>query len=390
MKELPVRQPSYAPVQTLMLYVTEDCNLRCTYCFVNKSPRAMTLETARKAVDFYLHREVSGNLRQLNLTFFGGEPFMALDVIEEVVRHVAEVSGKARKSINFAATTNATIATARVEQLVRSNGMQLLVSIDGGEDAMVSRPYVGGGSPWRAVSRNLKKLVSWASSVTARMTYHPEALDLVGNVKRVFELGAPSVALCPVVESTWRGYEERLEEAYQDLGDWFLAEARQGRYLPLLVTWHMLRLVHSSNNGGQRPSRACPVGTSLIAVDPDGHIMPCHRYLYRPQDWFGSVDQPPGFPAEREKYVQITSRELLGCQGCVAEQVCGGGCRLVVVAERLDLNSGIHPGHCVNTRAHARMAYRIYNTLMKEQPERFSPALHHNHALTEAFGELAL
>lgn len=388
MKELPVLQPSYAPVGTLMLYLTEDCNLRCTYCFVNKSPRTMSLETARKSVDFYLHREISGNLRQLNLTFFGGEPFMALDVMDEVIRHAGEVAAKARKSVSFAATTNATIATPRVERLITEAGIHLLVSIDGGEESMASRPYLGGGSPWRAVSRNLKRLVRWSPSVTARMTYHPEALELRANVERVLDLGVPSVALCPVVESDWRGSQERLEEAYEELGDWFLEQARQGRYLPLHVTWSYLQRTHIARLGGSRPQRACPVGTSLIAIDPDGHVMPCHRYLYRPQDWFGTVDEPR-FPAEREKYVRITSRELLGCDGCLAEPVCGGGCRLVVVSERLDLHSGIHPGHCLNTRAHVRMAYRIYDTLMAEQPESFLRALHHDHASVDSFGELA-
>jgi uncharacterized protein len=373
-----------------MLYVTEDCNLRCTYCFVKKSPRAMSLEKARQAVDFYLDREVSGNLRHLNLTFFGGEPFMALDVMEEVIRHAGEVGQKARKEVHFSATTNATIATERVERIIRSTGMSLLVSIDGGEDTMVARPYLGGGSPWRAVSRNLKRLVSWSPLVNARMTYHPEALDFRTNVSRVLELGAPSISLCPVVESDWRGTEARLREAYEKLGEWFLDEARKGHYLPLVVTWSYLRRIHASSQGAPRPARACPVGTSLIAIDPDGQVMPCHRYLYRPQDWLGTVGDRPGFPKEREKYVRISSRDLLGCDGCLAEPVCGGGCRLVVISERLDLHSGVHPGHCLNTRAHVQMACRIYDTLMNEQAEQFTCALHRDQVSTDAFGELTI
>ena len=389
MKELPVLQPTYAPVRTLMLYLTEDCNLRCTYCFVKKSPRGMSLETARKAVDFYLHRNISGNLRRLNLTFFGGEPFMALDTMEAVIARCRDFERKSGKRVSFGATTNATIATPRVERIVREAGVHLLISIDGGEDAMAERPYVGGGSPYKAVARNLKRLVEWSPAVTARMTYHPDALELVSNVRRVLELGAPSVALCPVVESDWRGSEERLQEAYFELADWFLAEARQGRYLPLEATWQLLRQTHSVRRGGARPVRPCPVGTSLMAIDPDGYLMPCHRFLYRKQDWLGSVDEPH-FPPEREKYVHIATRDLLGCDGCLAEPVCGGGCRMLVVAERLDLNSGIHPGHCLNMRAHARAAYHIYDILMAEQSDSFLAALRHNRASTEAFGELAI
>lgn len=389
MKELPVLQPTYAPVRTLMLYLTEDCNLRCTYCFVKKSPRAMSLETARQAVDFYLHRNISGNLRDLNLTFFGGEPFLALDTMEAVVEHAAEAGRKAGKRVRFGATTNATFATPRVERLVRESRIHLLVSIDGGEEAMRQRPYLGGGSPYKAVARNLKRLVEWAPALTARMTYHPEALDLVANVERVLDLGAPAITLSPVVESDWRGYEERLEEAYSELADWFIREARSGRYVRLLGTWEMLRKTHAHTQGAARQTRPCPVGTSLVAVDPEGNLMPCHRYLYRPQDWFGRIDQPH-FPPEREKYVRLSTRALLGCDDCSANPVCGGGCRLVVVSERLDLETGIHPGHCLNTRAHARAVYRIYNTLMEEQPASFTQALHRDLSVPEAFGELTL
>ena len=388
MKELPVVQSTYAPIETLMLYVTEDCNLRCTYCFVKKTPRTMTTETAHKTVDYFRSRAISGNLRDLGLTFFGGEPFLAMDVIEEIVRYSRVRKRGIHKRIHFSATTNATIATPRAERLIKDTNMALLVSVDGGEDAMESRPFLGGGSPMKAVSRNLKRLVDWSPSVIARMTYHPEALDLKKNVERVFEMGAPGVCLCPVQESDWRGYEDRLEEAYQEIAEWFIKEALQGRFLPLEITWQQLRLTHSMKMGGSRPNRPCGVGTKLIGVDPDGHVMPCHMYLYRKQDWFGTVDDTH-FPPEREKYVQISSRDLLGCDTCVAEKICGGGCRAVAVRDGHDLNTGAHPGYCLNTRAQARCAFHIYQVLMDEIPERFTDALQHFKPATDTFGEFA-
>ena len=387
MIELPVVQPSHAPVQTLMLYLTEDCNLRCTYCFVKKTPRAMSSETARKTVDYYLHRNISGKVRHLALTFFGGEPFMALDVMEEIIAYCREQRKRTQKIVHFSATTNATIATPRVERIVRDSNMSLLVSMDGGEDAMESRPYVHGGSPYKAVARNLKRLVKWSPTLVVRMTYHPEVLDLKKNIQRALDLGAPSIALCPVTESNWNGYEERLEEVYQEIADWFISEARQGRFLPLEITWQQLRKTHNAKLGGSRPERPCSVGQSLIAVAPDGHVMPCHMYIYRKQDWFGTVDDPH-FPPEREQYVQLSTRTLLGCETCLAEPICGGGCRAVAVGELYDFHTGKHPGYCLNTRAQARCAYRIYQTLMDEMPETFTHALRHYKPASQYFGEL--
>ena len=36
---VPQEPQKYAPVRTLLLYLTEECNLRCTYCFVKKQPK---------------------------------------------------------------------------------------------------------------------------------------------------------------------------------------------------------------------------------------------------------------------------------------------------------------------------------------------------------------
>ncbi len=388
MLELSVRQPTYSPIRTLMLYLTQDCNLRCTYCFVHKTPQTMSLETARSTVDYLLHRNISGNLNGLFINFFGGEPFMAMDVMEEVISYSKTAGHKARKKIRFGATTNATIANSRVEAIVRDSGMNLLVSLDGGEDSMRARPFVGGGSPFKAVCRNLKRLVTWSPSLTVRMTYHPGALELCDNVRSVLEMGAPSVSLCPVPESDWRGSEDKLEHEYQKLADWFIAQFLAKEPLPLETTWQQLKLVHNHFQGGSRPSRPCPVGTTLLAVGPDGQVMPCHRFLYRSRDWFGNVETP-AFPTEREKYVRLSSNDLLGCDTCLAKPLCGGGCRVVATADRYDLQTGVHPGHCLNARAHAQAAFRIYETLQKRAPESFSRALHQYRPAINAYGELA-
>lgn len=356
----------------MYVYVTKSCNLRCRYCFVEKTSQHMTSATARKTVDFFLRRTTSGQAAHLGMTFFGGEPFLAVDRIADMVAYARERCTPPER-MAFYATTNATLATPAVERVVRDAHMGLLVSLDGGPDAALSRPYVSGRSSYDAVVRNLPRLVAWAESVMVRMTFHPQSLALVDNVRHALELGAPSVALCPVVEADWAGYEDRLEAEYEALADWFLAEARRGRYLPLPVTHTLLRQWHAHMHGVVRPARPCGIGTHLLGVDTDGNVMPCHRFLYRPQDWLGTVDMPVR-PDARVPYVALSSDTILGCDGCSARAVCGGGCRLVALSGGLGL-TGSHPGHCLTMRAHARMVRRLYHTLMAEQPEAFTDYL---------------
>ena len=104
---------------------------------------------------------------------------------------------------------------------------------------------------------------------------HPKALDLVDNVRQVLDLGAPSIALAPVFESVWRGTEATVEEQYQGLADWYIAEARAGRILPLDITNMLLLDFHRNQDSGKRPSAPCGIGghKKLVGIDPDGNVM---------------------------------------------------------------------------------------------------------------------
>ena len=364
------RAPVYAPVRVLMLYLTEDCNLRCTYCFVNKKPRRMTSETARRTVEFFLDRNISGAETELNISFFGGEPFLELDRMEEVIAIARERRPNVYKTIKFAATTNGTVSGPRVERIVKETAMPLLVSLDGDHRAAEHRPFVSGRGSYELVARNLPKLVEWSPNVVVRMTFHPDALDFVGNVRHALELGAPSVALCPVVEASWQGHEEALKAAYTALADEYIDQARRGRLLPLEITHQLLVDLHSR----RRPARPCSAGQALLSVDPDGNVMPCHRFLYRRSDWLGNVRERQ-LDERRWDYVHLSSQDILGCDTCPAQTVCGGGCRLLAVAAGQKLETGANPTECMLMRAHAAAVHRIYETLTAEGNQVFLGSL---------------
>ena len=95
-KQLPPAQP---PLQTLVLNVTNQCNLACTYCYEygedritepagGGRPRLMSEETARASVDFMLRE--SGSSPVAHLTFFGGETLLNYPVVRATLAQVRE------------------------------------------------------------------------------------------------------------------------------------------------------------------------------------------------------------------------------------------------------------------------------------------------------------
>lgn len=364
---LPVLQPApQINVNTLMVYLTLACPLDCSYCFVKKVGRRMMADTARKVVDFFFSHQVSGDAPEVQINFFGGEPMLELDRMEEILAYASERAAAARKAIVFSVTTSGTVLSARHEALLARYRVAVLLSLDGDPSITgADRPFRGGRSSHDIVLRNLPRLLEVSRRrLIVRTTFHPSQLRLVDRVEYLLGLGVPTVALCPVLDADWEPYEEAINREYQELASWFLEVCRRGSAPPLDITWMLLRQWHAAHQGAPRPARPCPVGHSLMAVDPEGHVLPCHRFLYRPHDFLGTVDAPDFGP--RQSYLDIHSSKLPpDCDRCAARPVCGGGCRLVALQRGLGLQD-VYSGFCIPMRAHAAAAYRIYAELARE------------------------
>ena len=66
----------------LILMPTERCNFRCTYCYEDFAQGKMSPSLVR-AITLFLRRRAP-ELRSLSLSWFGGEPMLALDVVETI------------------------------------------------------------------------------------------------------------------------------------------------------------------------------------------------------------------------------------------------------------------------------------------------------------------
>ena len=63
----------------LTLFVTERCNFRCTYCYEDFSKGRMRPDVVA-AVQTLIRTRASDGLKELHLSFFGGEPLLAKQV----------------------------------------------------------------------------------------------------------------------------------------------------------------------------------------------------------------------------------------------------------------------------------------------------------------------
>ena len=107
------------PLSTMVLNVTNQCNLSCSYCYEygedkivdtenGQQPKFMSEETARQAIEFAL-RESRDNPRA-HVTFFGGETLMNFPVLKATIAFARRRAAELGKDIDFSLTVTA-IAT---------------------------------------------------------------------------------------------------------------------------------------------------------------------------------------------------------------------------------------------------------------------------------------
>lgn len=151
-------------INQLTLQITQNCNLRCSYCAYSKfdnlgqrnhSNKEMTIETAKKAVDFLL--EHSYDSERIVIGFYGGEPLLRFDFIKEIVSYAKE--NFVGKELSFSLTTNATLLTEEIMEYSINNNIDILMSLDGPEEIHdLNRKFVDGTGSFTKILSNLRKL----------------------------------------------------------------------------------------------------------------------------------------------------------------------------------------------------------------------------------------
>ncbi|HSL86669.1 MAG TPA: radical SAM protein, partial [Bacteroidales bacterium] len=140
----------------LILMPTEACNFRCTYCYESFTRGRMNKETVNGVKE--LVRSRAKTLSSLHISWFGGEPLLEIDLMEELTRAFQEIA--AANDIEYSAdiSTNGYFLNQDVfERLLSMDIRQYMITIDGVEEVHDSRRFlIGGGRTFSEIMENLK------------------------------------------------------------------------------------------------------------------------------------------------------------------------------------------------------------------------------------------
>lgn len=321
-------------VKSMCLHVAHDCNLRCGYCFASQgdyqgSRSLMSAETGKKSL-LYLAKN-SGNRRNLEVDFFGGEPLMNFDVVKEIAEYGKSIEKLYNKNFRYTITTNGMLLDDDIIDYLNENMDNVVMSLDGRKtvnDKM--RPIVGGGSSYDVIVPKFKKLVDKRGDKDyfIRGTFTKLNLDFAKDVKHFADLGFKSTSMEPVVSEPGLPYtieESDLETIYAQYDE--LAEEMLSRH----GTDEDFGFFHYNVDLEQGPCiikrlTGCGAGSEYIAVTPEGDIYPCHQFVGNDEMKMGSI-LDESWDSEMSlvfKNAHIFNKPK--CRDCWAKYYCSGGC----------------------------------------------------------------
>lgn len=144
---------------TLMINMTNGCNMACKYCFagVNKGKvQNITLDTIKNAVFELLGKYI--DIPSYTIFFFGGEPLLRKDLMMESVTFIKKIILEHSKKVNFSVSTNGTLIEPSIIDFFKREYVQVTISIDGSKLQNKERIFNDGTETFETVINNVNLL----------------------------------------------------------------------------------------------------------------------------------------------------------------------------------------------------------------------------------------
>ncbi len=254
------------PPYCLNVFLTEDCNLSCSYCYIPKKPHQEEKTYPSRVIIRAIKSLIKTGCKLRNINFTGGEPLLKFNDIKKIYN--AFKDRDLTKGCSFTITTNGTLLNRKVLSFIEKHKLGLTVSIDGNKktnDLNRAPGIIGEDAGYDCVIRNLinSKLPLKANLVFSQKNFR----SLPENLLHLKKLGFVSIDFWPQLFAKWTLKEiTELKESFRLVEQIFsghCSNKRVGNYL-----------LDSIKNGEKSYK---PLMCNKISLDQNGTFYCCDR-----------------------------------------------------------------------------------------------------------------
>lgn len=356
----------------LWLNVSNDCNMRCIYCFEHggdygKTKKIMSIDKIKDCIDYW-YKYLNKDAKDIYVIFFGGEPLLNKKGIKYAVEYVRELLKKHNIRSRFSITSNATLLDEDFAEFLVENKIPITISIDGGRDIQnKNRPLASGANSFGIVNKNVQQLMKIRKNLTARVTLvHEDVGHLVDIVKDLWEMGFGQVQydLVSTEDPQLKITEEDLvtiEEQVKIIADMMYENVIHDQWK---VLRNLTKIVDCVNFPVWDLTGCSYYAPYTIMVDPTGEIYKCQRLM---DEEYCTGDIYNGIKWNKFYLKKPINEE---CETCWVKSICGAGCPQVRLMNTGDINKNSKLW-CDHVKIITNEALKFYAKLYMYNPEIF-------------------
>ncbi|MBU0578504.1 radical SAM protein [Patescibacteria group bacterium] len=313
------------------LHVTNQCNLRCKYCYVRKTNEKMNKKTGVKAIQNIIRDAKKNNFKKITIKFSGGECLLEFNYVLELIKLTRTLAKKADIKSDFVVLTNGVLLSEKIANTLKEKKIRAAISLDGLQKYNDNRVFPSGKSSFSYVEKGINNLLKIKVPFNVSITITSKNIENIPDLtkyllKRNIPFAFNFYRENPYVKEELEGDDKKLVKYLREA--YLLIYNNPPRYS--LINGLLDRVTFSKPH-----LYTCGMGNSYIVVRQDGRIVPCQMTLEKP---IGSIDDLDLIKTMKDgnfvKPIGLTVEGKNPCHTCQWKYICCGGCPLLTFKQK--------------------------------------------------------
>jgi uncharacterized protein len=331
-------------VNKLRLNVSQACNMRCAYCYVDEKDATnfdaiMTWNTAKTTINKFFSLLKQNNHKFCIIRFFGGEPLLNWPVIKRSLELIQKE--KQSISVSFILNTNGTIFSQEIAKTLSERKVGLAVSLDGtNKEHDPVRRFKSGKPSYEVIVLHIDNFLKAGCILGIGTTIGNHnifgfkgLIDQIALWNDIYKISIPlSFQHLAIVDKTKIDTIPVKEKTKR-----IIALIEYTSQKNVRADTGMIHFSINALKGQRNTGRYCRAMGGEICVYPDGTIYPCGALKIK----LGTINDLKSV-FKSKGYKNLANRtvgSIPECRGCEIEAFCAGGCTADAFAANGSVNT---------------------------------------------------
>ncbi|MBU0579815.1 MAG: 4Fe-4S cluster-binding domain-containing protein [Candidatus Margulisbacteria bacterium] len=271
-------------IRSLAIFINNECNLNCTYCYVNKNNNLIKAsplikDAMQKTILFFL----KSTEKNKKIIITGGEPLIEISLLLKYLKMIRALLKKTNSKVDIVLNTNGTLFNKTNQKKLFHLLDKISISIDGREATHdLCRKDLKGNGTYKTIMRNIAAMnLSWRNKLNIfkvvnsenYKTFYQDMIYLISlNPRELFFTAAMD-------DEDWNNTKLRyLFSQAEKLYKWIKAGLKKRKIKKSMIRKYML---------DNPAAEECVL--SYITVDQKGEIFPCEILLAKNKYAYGNI-----------------------------------------------------------------------------------------------------